>query len=66
MIHVYRCPVPICFDRANTMLTWARDNCASYITVDAVRTMTDWQYQFRFGNERDLTMFTLRWSDAEA
>jgi hypothetical protein len=62
MLHVYSCPIETDYNRIDTMLTWAKTNCASYITGDAVRTPTDWQYQFKFGNESDLTMFVLRWS----
>lgn len=42
-------------------LTWAKKNCPSYITNDAVQKGGVYYYRFYFGNEKDMTMFILRW-----
>lgn len=43
-------------------LEWAKKNCSSYITNDAVQKNGDYYYRFYFSKERDLIMFSLRWS----
>jgi hypothetical protein len=43
-------------------LTWAKRNCPSYITNDAVQKGGVYYYRFYFANERDKILFTLRWS----
>lgn len=58
-------PVPIAFPGCkNTYepLEWAKQNCKSYITNDAVQKRGEFYYRFYFSNEKDKVMFTLRWS----
>lgn len=43
-------------------LSWAKKNCPSYITNDALRKDDKWYYRFYFGQEKDIIMFLLRWS----
>ena len=43
-------------------LLWAKKNCPSYITNDAVQKQGEYYYRFYFGNEQDQLMFLLRWS----
>lgn len=43
-------------------LQWAKKNCKSYITNDAVQKNGIYYYRFFFSNQKDVTMFTLRWS----
>ena len=43
-------------------LLWAKKNCPSYITNDAVQKQGEYYYRFYFGNEKDQLMFLLRWS----
>lgn len=47
-------------------LVWAKANCPSYITNDAVQKNGEYYYRFYFHNtdagERDRVMFALRWS----
>lgn len=43
-------------------LEWAKKNCPSYITNDAVQKQGVYYYRYYFGNQRDQIMFTLRWS----
>jgi len=42
-------------------LTWAKKNCPSYITNDAVQKSGVYYYRFYFGNEKDRAWFALRW-----
>jgi hypothetical protein len=42
-------------------LEWAKENCPSYITNDAVQIGGRYYYRFFFGNERDRMWFALRW-----
>lgn len=42
-------------------LTWAKANCPSYITVDAVRKSDGYYYRFYFGEEQDIIFFKLKW-----
>ena len=56
-------PVP---DRIRTPqiyepLEWAKKNCPSYITNDAVQKQGEYYYRFFFGNEQDQIIFALRW-----
>ena len=44
-----------------TPLTWAKKNCPSYITNDAVQKNGEFYYRFYFSQEQDLMMFTLKW-----
>ena len=43
-------------------LEWAKKNCPSYITNDAVQKNGDYYYRFYFGREQDLLIFSLKWS----
>ena len=43
-------------------LEWAKKNCSSYITNDAVQVRGQYYYRFFFGNEKDRIWFALRWS----
>jgi hypothetical protein len=46
-------------------LDWAKENCASYITndlhQDGYNTYDHSKIDYFFGNERDATVFALRW-----
>jgi hypothetical protein len=46
-------------------LVWAKANCATYITNDAVQKNGEYYYRFYFGDseqgERDRLLFILRW-----
>lgn len=56
------------YEHSGRMLQWAKKNCPSYITNDAVAIvtadLTDTTYKriFYFGNDRDAAIFALRWS----
>lgn len=41
---------------------WAKQNCPSYITNDAVQRNGMYYYRFYFGNEKDQIWFAMRWS----
>ena len=43
-------------------LQWAKKNCPSYITNDAVQKNGEYYYRFFFSQERDQIIFALRWS----
>lgn len=42
-------------------LNWAKKNCPSYITNDAVQKNGEYYYRFYFGKEQDQIIFALRW-----
>ena len=42
-------------------LEWAKKNCVSYITNDAVQVRGEYHYRFYFGKEQDRVAFILRW-----
>ena len=42
-------------------LHWAKKNCPSYITNDAVQRQGQYYYRFYFGREQDQIVFALRW-----
>lgn len=42
-------------------MIWAKQNCPSYITNDAVQKSGVFYYRFYFGNEKDRAWFALRW-----
>lgn len=46
----------------NQALSWAKKNCPSYITNDAVQKNGIYYYRFYFGQEKDIMIFMLRWS----
>ena len=63
MSHIFYISVRQPFERIEEMLTWARVNCPSYITNDAVKKdRDDWYYRFYFGQEKDYLLFALKWS----
>jgi hypothetical protein len=62
MIYTHRYPDHTDIKRLEDILDWAKTNCHSYITLDAVRGMDSWHYAFRFGSEQDLVLFQLRWA----
>ncbi len=43
------------------LVTWAKKNCPSYITNDAVQKQGEYYYRFYFARERDQVAFALRW-----
>ena len=43
-------------------LRWAKKNCPSYITNDAVQKQGQYYYRFYFGHEQDQLMFALKWA----
>lgn len=43
-------------------LQWAKKNCPSYITNDAVQKQGVYYYRFYFSQERDQIMFALKWA----
>ena len=43
-------------------LDWAKENCPSYITNDAVQIRGQYYYRFYFSNEKDRMWFTLKWA----
>jgi len=43
-------------------LEWAKKNCPSYITNDAVQKQGEYYYRFFFGNDRDRVFFALKWT----
>lgn len=55
-------PVPEKFQNALPALKWAKKNCPSYITNDAVQHRGVYYYRFFFGKERDVTAFALKWA----
>jgi hypothetical protein len=42
--------------------SWAKKNCPSYITNDALKKEGKWYYRFYFGQEKDVIIFMLRWA----
>ena len=42
-------------------LEWAKKNCPSYITNDAVQKQGEYYYRFYFSQERDIVAFMLKW-----
>ena len=50
------------YTRPYEPLVWAKTNCSSYITMDIVQRDQKYYYRFRFSNEKDRTLFLLRWS----
>lgn len=58
-------PVPVVatwnFTAGFEPLRWAKKNCPSYITNDAVQKQGEYYYRFYFGKEQDQVFFALRW-----
>ena len=57
-------PVPVAFPGPFSRfepLQWAKANCPSYITNDAVQIKGEYHYRFYFGDEQDCVAFILRW-----
>ena len=58
-------PVPVAFSGCkNTFepLEWAKKNCPSYITNDAVQIRGEYHYRFYFAKQQDQLAFALRWA----
>jgi hypothetical protein len=59
-------PVPPTYSRADEYLAWAKTNCPTYITNDAVQREGLFYYRFYFGDseqgERDRAWFAMRWA----
>lgn len=59
--------VDVPYSKANDARKWVKDNCPSYITLN-VKTTPDWidntemYITFYFSDERDATLFALRWA----
>jgi hypothetical protein len=66
MMNWVELPVPITYSRTEEYSTWAKKNCPTYITNDAVQREGLFYYRFYFGDseqgERDRAWFALRWS----
>jgi len=63
MSYIFYRSVHTPFEQTDEMLSWAKTNCPSYITNDAVeKYKDDWYYRFHFKEEKDYMMFMLRWS----
>jgi hypothetical protein len=64
--------VTLPYDPVWTALAWAKENCPSYITNEAVDTakmkrvpggwVDDTRIVYFFGDEKDALMFTLKWA----
>lgn len=58
-------PVPVAMSSSKPgyePLIWAKNNCPSYITNDAIQKNGVYYYRFFFGREQDQVMFMLRWA----
>lgn len=55
-------PVPDDWQESLPALTWAKRNCPSYITNDAILINGVYHYRFYFGRVQDQFVFALRWS----
>lgn len=62
MSYIFYSPISRTFEEIDEMLAWAKTHCTSYITNDSEKRSGDWYYRFYFGEEQDLSLFTLRWS----
>lgn len=57
--------VPIAFPGCKNVyepLVWAKKNCPSYITNNAVQKNGEYYYRFYFSKEQDQIIFALRWA----
>lgn len=54
-------PAPVLYVPEYKPLEWARKNCPSYITNDAVQRNGNYYYRFYFSDERDMIVFKLTW-----
>jgi hypothetical protein len=60
--------VTLPYDSTETAIDWARENCPSYITngLDYVGPggglVAELRIKYYFGEEKDATIFALRWS----
>ena len=63
MSYIFYSPISTSFLETDKMIKYAKENCPSYITCDAVaRGQNNWYYRFYFGDEKDYILFLLRWS----
>jgi hypothetical protein len=53
---------PEVYDSVYAPLGWAKRNCPSYITNNAVQKNGDYYYRFYFGDEQDQLLFLLKWT----
>jgi len=53
---------PEVHDSAYAPMGWAKRNCPSYITNNAVQKNGDYYYRFYFGDEQDQLLFQLKWA----
>jgi hypothetical protein len=50
------------FRKIGEMVTWAKNHCGSYITINASQDQNGhYYYRFYFGQEQDFALFALRW-----
>jgi hypothetical protein len=60
---IFYSPISKSFLEIDKMVSYAKENCPSYITCDAVARGKNYgNYRFHFGNEKDYMLFVLRWS----
>jgi len=58
-------PVPVASAGCKNVyepLQWAKKNCPSYITNDAVQKQGEYYYRFYFSDEKDYILTVLRWT----
>lgn len=55
-------PAPILYVAEYEPLEWAKKNCKSYITNNAVQKEGKYYYRFFFSDEKDIAWFRLMWS----
>lgn len=63
MSYICKIPITTSFTKRLEMLNWAKKHCPSYITNDVDKTDILFStFRFYFSDEKDYTMFTLRWA----
>lgn len=62
MSYIFYRPISEPYQTTQEMLSWAKEHCASFLTNDVEKRTDDWYYRFYFADEKDMLMFTLRWS----
>jgi hypothetical protein len=60
----YSCTVtdPEDLDKIISIRRWARQHCASYVTMTVHLINEAWYFSFWFSEPQDQTLFTLAWS----
>ena len=61
MSYIFYSPISKSFLETDKMINYAKKNCPSYITCDAVARGKG-HYRFYFGDEKDYMLFVLRWA----